>query len=256
MRITWTGHATVVIESDGTRVVTDPVLAGRVAHLRRVAAPGAGVPGRPAAVLLSHLHRDHLDMATMRTMDPSVPVLAPAGSRSLLARAGRRDVREMRPGDTATAGALTVTATLALHDGGRPGRGPVAWRHRPVTALGFVIAGSATAYFAGDTGLFPGMADLAGSIDVAVLPVGGWHPRLGPGHLDAEDAARALALLRPRVAIPVHWGTYAPPGMRRGHPHLRDQGERFRAAARRHAPRVRVVVLAPGERFTLEDADG
>ncbi len=249
------GHATVVIEEDGTRLLTDPVLAGRVAHLRRVAAPGAAVTGPPDAVLLSHLHRDHLDLPTLRTLDPSVPVLAPAGSRPLLARAGRREVVEMRPGDTASVGALRVTATPAHHDGGRPSRGPGAWRRRPVTALGFVVSGSRTAYFAGDTGLFPEMDGLAAGLDLAVLPVGGWHPRLGPGHLDAEDAARALTLLRPRLAIPVHWGTYAPPGMRRGHPHLRDQGERFRDAARRLAPGVRVVVLAPGERFDLEDAD-
>lgn len=247
MRITWLGHATVVIEMDGTRVLTDPVLTPLVGHLRRVAARGV-TPGRPDAVLVSHLHRDHLDLPTLRRIDPDVPVLAPAGSLPLLRRAARRRVVDMRPGDAEHVGQLRVTATPAVHAGGRPRRGAGAWRSPPVEALGFVVEGAGgTAYFAGDTALFPGMARLAGRLDVALVPVGGWHPRLGPGHLDAEGAAEALALMRPRVAIPVHWGTYAPPGMRRGAAHLRAQGELLREAARRRAPSVSVRVLAPGE---------
>lgn len=250
MRIDWLGHATVAIEMDGVRVVTDPVLAARVAHLRRVAGPSAGI-GRPAAVLLSHLHRDHLDLPTLRRIDPAVPVLAPAGSLPLLRRAGPRRVVEMSPGDAVPVGGVRVSATPARHDGGRPARGPLSWRSPAVTPLGFLVEGSSSVYFAGDTGLFPAMAEIAPALDLALVPVGGWHPRLGPGHLDADQAARALALLRPRVAIPVHWGTYAPPGMRRTHPHMQRQGELFRAAARRHAPGVEVRLLAPGEGIDL-----
>ena len=70
-------------------------------------------------------------------------------------------------------------------------------------------------YFAGDTDLFDEMAELA-PVDVALLPVAGWGPRLGPGHMNAERAARAAALLRPLVAIPIHWGTFHPTYARRG----------------------------------------
>lgn len=247
MRITWLGHATVVIEMDGARVVTDPVLAAVVGHLRRIAARGASL-GRADAVLVSHLHRDHADLRTLRRIDPDVPVLAPSGSLPLLRRAARRRFVGMRPGDAERVGPLRVTATPAVHDGGRARRGAGSWRSPPVEALGFLVEGDAgVAYFAGDTDLFPEMERLTGRLDVALVPVGGWHPRLGPGHLDAEGAAEALALLRPRVAIPIHWGTYAPPGMRRGAAHLREQGERLRDAARRRAPGVSVRVLAPGE---------
>jgi L-ascorbate metabolism protein UlaG (beta-lactamase superfamily) len=174
-------------------------------------------------------------------------VLAPAGSAALLRRAGHAEVVEMRPGDVSMVGPLTVRATSADHDGGRPGRGPASWRSPPVMPLGFVVEGTHSVYFAGDTGLFAGMSGLAEGLDMALLPIGGWHPRLGPGHLDAEQAARALLLLRPRVAIPVHWGTYAPVGMSPTSPHITDQGRLFLSAARRIAPEVTVWVLAPGE---------
>jgi L-ascorbate metabolism protein UlaG (beta-lactamase superfamily) len=231
---------------DGVRLLTDPVLATRIGHLRRLAPAPADI-GRPTAVLLSHLHRDHLDLGTLRRVDADVPVLAPAGAAALLRRAGRREIVEMRPGDETTVGALTVRATAADHEGGRSRRGPVAWRSPAVTSLGFVAEGARRVYFAGDTGLFPGMSELAPGLDLALLPVGGWHPRLGPGHLDAEGAARALLLLHPRVAIPIHWGTYAPVGMSSTSPHVTDQGRLFLAAARRIAPEVTVWVLAPGE---------
>ena len=64
-------------------------------------------------------------------------------------------------------------------------------------------------YFAGDTDLFDGMADLA-PVDVALLPIWGWGPTMGPGHMDPARAAQAAALLRARLAIPIHWGTYYP----------------------------------------------
>jgi L-ascorbate metabolism protein UlaG (beta-lactamase superfamily) len=246
MRVTWLGHATVAIEMDGARLLTDPVLAARIGHLRRVVPAPDGI-GRPSAVLLSHLHRDHLDLPTLRRIDPHVPVLAPAGSAALLRRAGRAEVVEMLPGDVSVVGSVTVRATAADHDGGRPARGAAAWRSQAVAPLGFVVEGTQSVYFAGDTGLFPGMSGLADGLDMALLPVGGWHPRLGPGHLDAEQAARALLLLRPRVAVPIHWGTYAPLGMSSTSPHLTDQGRLFLAAARRIAPEVTVWVLAPGE---------
>jgi L-ascorbate metabolism protein UlaG (beta-lactamase superfamily) len=249
VRIVWAGHATVAITVDGVTVVTDPVLSRRVGHLRRVA-PVPALPDRIDAVLLSHLHRDHLDVPSLRRIDPGVPVLAPRGSAGLLHRAGRREVLEMDPGERWEVGGVEIRATTADHPGGRVRRGARAWRAPAVAALGFVVRGGVSAYFAGDTGLFPGMSRLAGDLDVALLPVGGWHPRLGPGHLDVEDAAEALTLLRPRLAIPIHWGTYAPPGMPRGSAHLGDPGRLFLAAARRVAPGVTVWLPGPGDAVT------
>src|SRR5690606_5216400 len=111
----------------------------------------------------------------------------------LLAAAGRRDVTEMLPGDVAVVGPLRVRATAAAHDGGRQRRwGARALRGPRATALGFVVEGTRTVYFAGDTDLFDGMAHIAEHLDAALLPVGGWGPTLGPGHLDPDRAALAL----------------------------------------------------------------
>ena len=121
----------------------------------------------------------------------------------------------------------------AVHGGSRGRRGP------EIEALGYVINGGGhRAYFAGDTDLFDGMADL-GALDLALLPVAGWGPSVGPGHLDPARAARALTLLRPRAAVPIHWGTLYPMGLRRLRPDplspatIRVQAVRGRARSRR-----------------------
>src|SRR6185503_2691890 len=101
-------------------------------------------------------------------------------------------------------------------------------------------------YFAGDTGLFAGMARLP-TLDLALLPVWGWGPRLGPGHLDPVGAAEALTLLRPRIAVPIHWGTYSPLWYLRPPAYLSEPGVAFAREAARLAPEVEVRVLTPGE---------
>jgi L-ascorbate metabolism protein UlaG (beta-lactamase superfamily) len=247
-RLTWAGHATVRIAIGDRAVLTDPVLARRVAHLRRLVPVPPGITDGLSAVLISHMHRDHLDVPTLRLIDPEVPVLAPAGAAAVLRRAGRRAVVEMAPGVTTTVGGLTIRATHAEHDGGAVSRGPRVRRAAHVTALGYVVEGAVRVWFAGDTDLFPGMADIAAAgLDAALIPVGGWGPTLGPGHLDAERAARALAVMRPRLAVPVHWGTYAPVGVPRSAGYLRSAGEDLARAAARLAPGVEVRVLAPGD---------
>jgi L-ascorbate metabolism protein UlaG (beta-lactamase superfamily) len=120
-------------------------------------------------------------------------------------------------------------------------------------ALGFVLAGSRRAYFAGDTDLFPEMAELAADeLDLALLPIGGWGPRLGAGHLDPRRAAEALRLIRPQVAVPIHWGVLHPIGVGRLKlRYLTRPGEQFAAHAAELAPQVDVRLLEPGESLEL-----
>ena len=133
---------------------------------------------------------------------------------------------------------------MAIHDGRRHKIGP------KVDAVGYLVgAADRSVYFAGDTDLFDGMGDLPSALDVALLPVTGWGPRLPPGHLDADRAARAAALLRPRLAVPIHWGTYASPRLPTSD--LERPAREFARLARAAAPGVDVRILAPGEALRL-----
>ena len=246
-RLSWLGHATVLVETGGARLLTDPLLRPRVGHLRRHHPPPAPPRGLDA-VLISHLHHDHLDLASVRALEHDVPLVVPAGAaRTRAVRSLRRDVRELAAGESLEIGGVGVRAVPAVHDGRRFPLGS------PAPAIGFVIEGGASVYFAGDTDLFDGMAGLAEGLDVALLPVAGWGPRTGPGHMDADSAARAAALLAPGLAVPIHWGTYLPVGRARSLGHLlTDPGEAFAARTAELAPAVRVVVLAPGEELRLD----
>ena len=258
-RVTYVGHSTVLIEIGGRRLLTDPLLGRRVAHLRR-----HGTPADPAvaqdldAVLLSHLHHDHLDRSSLRRIARDTPVILPAGAGRYVRRLGFARVTELKAGESTTVGGLPVAATLAVHDGRRHPRA------RWAEAIGFMVGGAVTGatgaattatprvYFAGDTDLFDGMEELAGA-DLALVPVWGWGPNLGADHLDPRRAAEALAMLAPRVAVPIHWGTFFPHGLARllGRV-LREPPLEFARHAGDLAPRVRVEVLQPGEALDLE----
>lgn len=229
-------------------MLTDPVLRPRIGPLiRHGPLPAPHLTAGIDAVLISHLHHDHADIGSLRRLGPEVPLLVPRGSRGFFERHGFRDLTELESGQSSPVGALTVTAVEADHDGGRR-RGA----DDDVQPLGFLLGGSRSVYFAGDTDLFDGMSDLAPALDLALLPVWGWGPTLGTGHLDPEGAARAAALLSPRLAVPIHWGTLYPLGLARLRPgRLRQPAREFAACAREIAPQVATRVLSPGESVPL-----
>jgi L-ascorbate metabolism protein UlaG (beta-lactamase superfamily) len=247
--LSYIGHSTVLVELDGVRLLTDPVIRKRVAHLRRATTVERAGLQDLDAVLVSHAHRDHLDLPSLKDVGRTTKVVVPRGVGALLRRRGFRSVHEVEEGDELSFAAVTVRATHAEHEGRRrPGKveGP---------ALGYAILGTQRLYFAGDTGLFPAMSGLVPDLDVALLPIWGWGATLGRGiHLDPTTAAEALALLKPRIAVPIHWGTYHPwhHGLRRAPSFLRDPADAFEQEAAKVAPEVDVRVLAPGERLRLE----
>ena len=243
MELTFVGHSTALIEMDGVRVLTDPVLRRRVLHLeRRATPPRVSELSHVDLVLVSHLHADHFDPRSLRKLDRGATFVVPCGTGRIATRVGFARVIELSEGETLTVAGLRITATHADH---RPGR----WPGGHSEAIGFTVAGERErAYFAGDTDVFDGMRALAGGLDLALLPVWGWGTQIGAGHLDPQRAVEALKLLEPRVAVPIHWGTLYPMGLRRFRRQILTEPPRaFARLAAERAPAVDVRVLQPGE---------
>jgi L-ascorbate metabolism protein UlaG (beta-lactamase superfamily) len=249
--VTWLGHATVLAEIDGVRLLTDPVLTNRVAHLRRRRPldPGLAAPERLDAVLVSHAHMDHLHPRSLRTVASGAVGVAPVGLGGMLSRAGFADVREVVVGESIRVGGVDVEAVPAMHV---RGRGP----HRRVEAdpIGYVIRGDRHAvYFPGDTDLFPAMAELR-DVTVALLPIWGWGPTIGAGHLDPARAVEATLLIQPDVVVPIHWGTFSPEDGRRRPPGWFDDAVvEFRARLATTPCADRLRLLLPGGRLELDE---
>jgi L-ascorbate metabolism protein UlaG (beta-lactamase superfamily) len=241
--VEYLGHSTVLVDLDGARFLTDPLLRSRAAHLTRLS-PKPAPPTELTAVLISHGHFDHLDLPSLKLLDHAAIAVVPRGLGGLVRRRGFADVREVVPGDELELGGVAVRVTPALHDGNR------APLRLGITAVGYALLGSARIYFAGDTDLFDDMDGLVPELDVALVPVWGWGASVDKGlHLDPGRAAEAVRRLGPRIAIPIHWGTYAPMG--RGHRASREPADAFARAAVELTPDVDVRILEPGERTEI-----
>ncbi len=248
-RLTYIGHATTLLRLDGVSVLTDPMLRRWLGPLRRQGPdPEPGLAESSDVVLISHLHRDHLDVPSLRRLPPSTPLVVPRGAAPWAAKGGAEDVREIGIGEMLSVAGVEVSGVPAVHNGYRD-------RHRggPIEPLGYLVsAGGRTVYFSGDTDLFPGMSDL-GQVDVALLPVWGWGTAAGEGHLDPPRAARAVEMIRPRLAVPIHWGSLFPVGLRRFRPQFLTRPPlHFAEMVSRLAPEVEVRVLEPGAATELE----
>jgi L-ascorbate metabolism protein UlaG (beta-lactamase superfamily) len=248
LEVEFVGHSALVLELDGVRLLTDPAIRGRIGPLRRtVAEPSSATLSGIDAVLISHLHWDHLDVPSLQRLGASVPLLVPTGAGAWLGGLGFGKVREVAVGQPFHLGGLEITATRAHHSGFRPPTGPTA------EAVGFVVRGSRSVYFAGDTDIFPEMAGMEGTIDLALLPVWGWGPLLGRGrHMDPLRAATSLRHIRPSAAVPIHWGTYWPHALGLVYPQrLVEPPAAFVEYAAELAPDVRTLPTPVGDRVDL-----
>ncbi|HPU13400.1 MAG TPA: MBL fold metallo-hydrolase [Aeromicrobium sp.] len=250
--VTWWGHSFATVELVGTTVVTDPVMSRRLFHLRRESEPPPASAAQADVVLISHLHHDHLHMPTLRRFDDDVPIVVPKGAPSAVRSLGRLETIEVEPGDQLSLAGVDIEVLAANHDGRRDKRPGAA----TAASIGFRVKNGAESFwYPGDTG--PMDFSSVAPVDLALVPVGGWGPSLGPGHVDPAQAAQAVRDVGARWAVPVHYGTYWPIVLRSSgptnHHWFRTPAPRFREAVRAQGLPTKVVVPEMGMRTLLTD---
>jgi L-ascorbate metabolism protein UlaG (beta-lactamase superfamily) len=245
IHVDFLGHATVLVDVAGVRVLTDPFLRARIGPLQRHGpVPEAGAI-EADLVLVSHGHRDHFDRASIEALPGRPTIVVPRGLASRLGRQAAGRVVELAAGESLNVAGLRVEAVRARH-----WISPGAARAQPI---GYVLDAGSRVYFAGDTGRFADMGAVVGHVDLAFLPVWTWGPHLGPGHLGPRSAAEVAREIAPSAVVPIHWGTLYPRHLHRvWHRPLREPGDRFAAYAAELAPDVDVRVLRPGESTRIE----
>lgn len=245
--ITYIGHSTVLIEMGGVKILTDPLFRKRLWFLKRQGPePRKNIDLHDVdAVLLSHMHFDHMDYPSLREIPWTTPIIAPRGASKYLKRKVSHDVIEMTEGESLQIEGVTIDATHSRHDTG------LYWPFwYPVDVLSYIVRGPRTVYFVGDTALFDQMQEIGQEydIDAALLPVWGYGPYIRGDHLSPADAASALSMLSPKTAIPIHWGTLRPIGpWWKKMSFLNDPPWAFSRHAASQAPQTDVRVLYPGE---------
>jgi L-ascorbate metabolism protein UlaG (beta-lactamase superfamily) len=258
VRITYIGHATLLIEIGGKTFLTDPNFDPSLGRLlSRVSAPGIPIHELPHidAVLVTHAHADHLSFRSLDGLRAAAaPIFAPPAVARWLERLGYDHVMGIAPGETIQSGGVEIRAASATHKGHRYGVD----RWRGQTNMYLFDTKLASCFFAGDTALMPdstGMVDahLASHgrrLDMALLPIGHapkWKLEgFRKGHLTSADALALFDRLGARYLIPYHWGTFNHVTSK-----AHDAIDRLRQQLPGHARQADVRILEPGMSFDL-----
>jgi L-ascorbate metabolism protein UlaG (beta-lactamase superfamily) len=218
MRVTWIGHATVLIQTQGLNILTDPVWAERASPFpfvgpKRVRAPGVRFEDLPKIdlVLISHNHYDHLDLATLKrlwTRDRPQIVTSLGNDAILRGRGVDAVALDWNQEAPFKAGAVTVQRNHHWSSRWGTDRNRALWSAFTVRLPGGAI------FYTGDTGYGDGSwqkeAARNGPFRLAIIPIGAYEPRdfMKTNHVNPEEAVRVFEALDPGMALGVHWGTF------------------------------------------------
>jgi L-ascorbate metabolism protein UlaG (beta-lactamase superfamily) len=261
VHITYIGHATLLLELAGTRVLTDPNFEPKLGRLLpRVSPPGIALEALPRldALVLTHAHADHLSFKSLDRLPQDVPLYAPPAVARWLLKKGYSHAHPASAGETVRLPGSDVRLHVAeaTHRGSRYGFD----RWRSTANMYLLESDDESVFFAGDTALTPTTHHLVErvlwsrgrTLDLALLPIGyapAWKPGFRRGHLTGEDALELFHLLGARAMLPYHWGTF-----RHVTASAHDAVDRLRARLATHEARERVHVIEPGDSLTLGPA--
>src|SRR5688500_17064538 len=218
MRVTYIGHATLLIEIGGRRLLTDPNFDDTLGRfLPRVSRPGIEMASLPplAAILLPHAPAARLSCRALDGLPREIPIFAPPAIAAWLIRLGYSQARPLPADSQVAVGDVVVHAASARHQGSRYSFD----RWRSAANMYLLDADHETCFFAGDTALTPDthrvVADVVHrnnrGLDIALLPIGHapwWKPGFRRGDLSADDALELFDRLEARYLVPYHWGTF------------------------------------------------
>ncbi len=260
MRITYIGHATLLIELANRIFLTDPNFDWNLGgFLPRVSAPGIPLERLPRidGILVTHAHADHLSFKSLDALPQDIPVYAPPAIAKWLRRRGYRMAHELAAGECVQNGEVEIRVAAATHQGSRY----TVDRWRNAANMYLLDTNSVSCFFAGDTALMPDSTHLveryvtaAGRrLDMALLPIGyapWWKPGFRKGHLTSGDALALFDRLDAKYLIPYHWGTFDHVTSK-----AHDAINRLRAQLPDHPRSEMVQILEPGMTFDLSSLE-
>lgn len=256
LRVTYIGHATLLIEIGGRRILTDPNFDEALGKfLPRVSAPGIALSELPKldAILLTHAHADHLSFRSLDRLPDDIPLFAPSVIAKWLRKQGYKHAVGVTAGEEVALDGLKIYTAAATHKGNRYGVD----RWRSDANMYLMDTNKVSCFFAGDTAFTPTTTRLVENqlrndgrdLDLALLPIGHapwWKPGFRKGHLTSNDALALFERLKAKYFIPYHWGTFN---------HVTstafDAIERLRATLEDHPLHPAVKILEPGSAFAL-----
>jgi L-ascorbate metabolism protein UlaG (beta-lactamase superfamily) len=219
-RVTWIGHASVLLQLGGQNILIDPVFSDRIGWFYRRRSPPGLSPGqlpRIDLILVTHNHYDHLDAPSIAALPRSATVVVPTGLGDWFLPLGFARVVELGWWESADVAGLRVTHAPSRH-----------WSRRGLLDTnatlwgGFVVeAAGVSVYHAGDSAVFDGFAEIGRRfprLAAALLPIGGYAPQwfMQHNHFTPEDAGAAFLALGAKRFVPIHWGAFQlsdePPG--------------------------------------------